>query len=92
MTDAQIIEKTAQILFTCDENGEIDAWKVYDKLEALFAVHRLEIKQKYESSIIQQIIKETININPLVVESETVNSPNKIAKLTEELKKSQIII
>lgn len=58
MTDAEIVEKTAQLLFTSDENDEIDPWKIYDKLEALFAIHRLSLKQKYESSLTQQIIKE----------------------------------
>ena len=58
MTDAEIVDKTAKLLFTCDEHGEVDPWKVYDKLEALFAVHRLSLKQKYESSLTQQIIKE----------------------------------
>lgn len=58
MTDAEIVEKTAQLLFTSDENDEIDPWKIYDKLEALFAIHRLSLKQKYESSLTKQIIKE----------------------------------
>lgn len=58
MTDAEIVEKTAQLLFTSDKNDEIDPWKIYDKLEALFAIHRLSLKQKYESSLTKQIIKE----------------------------------
>lgn len=44
MTDEQLIEKVAEILF---KEEEIDAWIIYDNLEALFVRERPAIRDKY---------------------------------------------
>jgi hypothetical protein len=48
MTDEQLIERVAEILF---KHEEIDAWCIYDALEDLFEKERLELKNKYERMI-----------------------------------------
>lgn len=44
MTDEQLIEKIAEILF---KEEEIDAWYIYDNLEVLFINERPEVRKKY---------------------------------------------
>ena len=44
MTDEQLIEKIAEILF---KEGELDCFDVYDNLESLFIEARPEIRKKY---------------------------------------------
>ena len=45
LTDEQLIEKTAEILF---KNEEIEAWDIYDSLECLFKAERYEMWDKYD--------------------------------------------
>jgi len=44
MTDEQLIEKIAEILFKVEE---IDVWGIYDDLEGLFLRERPAIRDKY---------------------------------------------
>lgn len=44
MTDEQLIEKIAEILF---KEEEIDCFDIYDNLEALFINERPEVRKKY---------------------------------------------
>ena len=44
MTDSQLIEKIAETLF---KEEEIDAWSIFDNLEALFIDERPTFRDKY---------------------------------------------
>jgi hypothetical protein len=44
MTDTQLIEKVAEILF---KEEELDVLDIYDNLEALFINERPEVRKKY---------------------------------------------
>ena len=46
MTDEQLIEKIAEILFNQDFN-KIDAWEIYDSVESIFMTHRPKLREKY---------------------------------------------
>lgn len=44
MTDEQLIEKVAEILF---KEEDLDAWSIFDNLEALFIDERPTFRDKY---------------------------------------------
>ena len=54
MTDEQLIERIAEILF---KEEEIDAWAIYDCLEPLFDRERPKLKKKYESHVKNEEIR-----------------------------------
>ena len=55
MTDPQLIERIAEILF---KHEEIDAWCIYDALEDLFKKERLELKTKYDKMLRDKELQE----------------------------------
>lgn len=55
MTDEQLIERIAEILF---KHEEIDAWDVYDSLECVFVDNRPNLKTKYDNMLRDNELKE----------------------------------
>jgi hypothetical protein len=54
MTDEQLIERIAEILF---DEEEIDAWGIYDCLEETFTRQRPDLKKKYETFVKNEEIR-----------------------------------
>lgn len=74
MTDEQLIEKIAELLFN---HEEIDAWSIYDSLEDLFKKERLQMKIKYDEVFREQEIRER-NMKIQILK-------NQISELEEEI-------
>ena len=55
LTDEQLIEKTAEILF---KNEEIEAWDIYESLECLFKAERYEMWDKYDKLFRNNEVRE----------------------------------
>jgi polyhydroxyalkanoate synthesis regulator phasin len=74
MTDEQLIEEIAELLFN---HEEIDAWWIYDALEDLFNKERPQLKIKYDEVFQDQEIQER-NMKIQILK-------NQILKLQEEI-------
>ena len=55
MTDPQLIERIAEILF---KHEEVDCFETYDNLEGLFVRERPELKNKYENMLRDNELKQ----------------------------------
>ena len=62
LTDEQLIEKTAEILF---KNEEIYAWDIYDSLECLFKEERYEMWDKYDKLLKDNVREKEESVKSL---------------------------
>jgi polyhydroxyalkanoate synthesis regulator phasin len=74
LTDEELIEKTAEILF---KNEEIDAWDIYDSLECLFKAERYEMWDKYYKLLRSDEVREK--------EEEVKSLERQIQQLNDEI-------
>lgn len=79
MTDEQLIEKIAELLFN---HEEIDAWSIYDSLEDLFRKERLQMKIKYDEVFREQEIRER-NMKIQILKNQILELEKEIEVITE---------